>query len=240
MKLFSYDGKMEYQKINDEVIRDNYQHYHVLDCFRDHFGGKKILDAGCWTGTLEKAIDERKIKCEIVGIDVNEDALAVAEKKFKNRIFCKVDLANPTKDFLDKYKGYFDTVVFLDVLEHVPAESEVKILKNLKLLLNKNGVLVLSTMLDHKFNFIDPAWFFGHRHYSENQTQKLVSDSGFISCEILKIGNLTWDFDLLLLYIFKHIFRKEYKTPKFIYNKILKGLTPPQKNATRIYLIASS
>lgn len=235
MRSLSYDGSMVFQKLNDETIRTNYQHKHVVDNYIAYFNNKTVLDAGCWTGTIEKEVRSRKLPCEIVGIDLNKDALEVAKKNFPGLKFYQENLADPHKDFMRKYKGYFDTVVFLDVLEHIPIGSEVAVLKVLRNLLKPDGVVVLSTMLDHPFNFIDPAWFFGHRHYRVEQVHTFYTKAGFLSYKTSLLGNLFWDIDLLLLYTYKHLFKKEYITPRFIFLRILKGLRAPQKFATRIY-----
>lgn len=238
MRSLTYDGKMVFQKLNDEMIRANYQHKHVVDYYLDHFKNKKVLDAGCWTGTMEKEVSSRDMKCEMVGIDVNKEALEVAAKNFPQYKFHYVELTNPSKEFLDKYTGYFDTVVFLDVIEHVPPHSEPQVLQLFNKLLKPGGHLVLSTMHSHPFNFIDPAWFLGHRHYPISDIQEFYKKSNFEEVELLKIGNLWWDLDILLLYIYKHIFKREYKTTKFMYEQIFKGLNPPQTFATRIYSLA--
>ena len=229
---------MKFDKLTDAQIRSNYQHRHVIDFFIKNFRGKRVLDAGCWTGTLEKELSQRKLKLSLVGIDENKAALNVAAKNFPKFEFVRQDLVHPDPAFVKKYTGYFDTIVCLDVIEHVPAESEAVVLRFFSSLLRPTGKLILSTMLSHRYNFIDPAWFLGHRHYSVKHLLKLLDFGGFRSEKTLKLGNLYWDLDILLLYIYKHIFNRNYKTSNFIYKRILHGLSLRQKNATRIYLIA--
>lgn len=239
MRLFSYDGTMEFDKLNDEQIRANYQHRHVVDQYLDAFKNKKVLDAGCWTGTMEKEVSSRKFKCEMVGIDLNKDALRVAKKNFPQYKFHQIDLFHPKPSFVQEYAGTFDTIIFLDVIEHVPNHSEVEVIKFFKKMLKPGGVLILSTMLSHRYNFIDPAWFFGHRHYGFEDLCQIILSGGLKLIEVNKIGNLYWDLDILLLYIYKHLFRRNYKTTQLMYDHILKGLNPPQKYATRLYLKAT-
>jgi cyclopropane fatty-acyl-phospholipid synthase-like methyltransferase len=238
MRSLHYNGSMVYQPLNDSEVRANYQHKHVVDMYLKHFKNKKVLDAGCWTGTMEKEVQRRNIGTEMVGIDQNKDALKVASKGFPKFKFAQIELDKPDEKFVKKYRGYFDTVIFLDVIEHIPVGTEVKILQFLRDMLKPGGVLILSTMLDHKYNFIDPAWFFGHRHYPAMVIRKQIKKSGLKPVEVLKLGNLYWDLDLLLLYIYKHIFQKNYRTTEWMYKKIYEGLEPPQKYATRIYALA--
>lgn len=238
MRSLSYDGSMEFDALNDSQIRANYQHKHVVDHYIKHFKNKLVLDAGCWTGTLEKEVSSRNWKSDMVGIDLNKDALTVAKKNFPQYQFHQVELAKPSPQFVKKYSNKFDTIVFLDVIEHVPPGTEVRILQLFNKLLKPGGHLIVSTMLSHRYNFIDPAWFLGHRHYSSNHIKNFLESSNFKVKELLEIGNLYWDIDILMLYIYKHIFRANYKTSNWMYKKIFEGLEPPQKNATRIYVLS--
>jgi ubiquinone/menaquinone biosynthesis C-methylase UbiE len=79
MRSLKYNGSMVYDSLTDAEIRANYQHKHVVDLYLKHFKDKKVLDAGCWTGTIEKEVSSRKFKCEIVGIDQNKAALKTAK-----------------------------------------------------------------------------------------------------------------------------------------------------------------
>ncbi len=238
MRSLKYNGSMVYDSLTDAEIRANYQHKHVVDLYLKHFKDKKVLDAGCWTGTIEKEVSSRKFKCEIVGIDQNKAALKTAKKSFPQYKFFQIELDSPDKKFVKKHGGTFDTIVFLDVIEHIPVGTEVKVLKFLRKMLKPGGVIILSTMLDHKYNFIDPAWFFGHRHYKASRVRKFLVSAKYKVKQLLKIGNLYWDLDLLYLYIYKHIFKTEYRTTKSMYKNIYRGMKEPQKYATRIYALA--
>lgn len=238
MRSLKYNGTMEFDSLNDSQIRANYQHKHVVDYYKEYFKGKKVLDAGCWTGTMEKEVARRKFPCQMVGIDLNKDALEVAKKTFPKYDFYHINLAKPDPKFMKKYAGQFDTAIFLDVIEHVPVGTEGIVLNNIYKLLKKDGVLIVSTMNSHPINFIDPAWFLGHRHYKASDIEDLLYLSGFKSVDVLKIGNLFWDIDILLLYIHKHIFHSVYKTTQFMYKQIMKGLFPQGTFATRIYALA--
>jgi SAM-dependent methyltransferase len=238
MRSLSYDGTMKFDNLNDSQIRANYQHKHVVDFYIDNFKGKKVLDAGCWTGTMEKEVSRRKFQCQMVGIDLNIEALEVAKNAFPKYDFFQINLAKPDPKFMRKYSGYFDSTIFLDVIEHVPVGTEGIVLKNIYKLLKKDGVLIVSTMNSHPLNFIDPAWFLGHRHYKASDIDELLQIAGFKSTDVLKIGNLFWDIDILLLYTYKHIFHTIYKTSQYMYRQIMKGLTPQGTFATRIYAIA--
>lgn len=233
-RFFSYNGGLEFQQLSDEVVETNYQHKYVIEKYLGHIKNKKVLDAGCWTGPIEKEIIERGIHTELIGIDESERALNVAIKKFSEFKFMQCGLTKPSKKFISKYNGYFDTIIFLDVIEHLPKGSEPEVMKFFNKILKPDGVIIISTMASHIFNFIDPAWFVGHRHYKLKSISKILKDGGFEAVETSQIGNLYWDIDLLLFYIYKHILRKKYQMSKNMYKKIMRGFGHP-RIATRIY-----
>lgn len=236
-RILSYNGSMEYVELNDQDIVDNYQHEFVVDYYRKHIEGKKVLDAGCWTGPLEKTISKKGIHTELVGIDENKDALAVARRNFPAFRFEQCQLMGANEEFLAKNAGTFDTVIFLDVIEHVPKYKEGVALSFFRKLLKPDGVLIVSTMRSHMLNPIDPAWMLGHRHYSKRKLEGILKKSGYRIGENLEIGNLYWDLDMLYFYICKHIFRTPYSTSEKMKQRILEGLKGSSM-PTRFYIKA--
>lgn len=228
---------MEFQQLSDEVVETSYHHKYIIKKYLDHIKNNKVLDAGCWTGSIEKEIVEQGIHTELIGIDENKNALDVAARNFSEFKFIQCELIKPTDEFICNYKSYFDTVIFLDVIEHLSKDSEVNVIKFFNKILKPDGVIIISTMSDHILNFIDPAWFFGHRHYKLKNVNNILENSGFQTIEALKIGNLYWDVDLLLFYIYKHILRKKYQTSDAMCERIMRGFNAP-RIATRIYLLA--
>lgn len=236
-RALKYNGSMEFKPLNDEKIIANYQHNFVIDHFKSDFQDKKVLDAGCWTGPLEKGLIEKKIQTELTGIDENKDALKVASKNFPGFNFEECQLMSENSAFVKKHSNEFDTVIFLDVIEHLPKGEEGKALQFFNKVLRPGGNIIVSTMASHPFNFIDPAWFFGHRHYRLSRLKKLFEENGFTLEEVEEIGNLWWDLDLLNLYFYKHVLHKKYETSDKMYQKIRKGLKK-SKITTRYYIKA--
>lgn len=236
-RALNYDGSMEFKALNDEEIIANYQHYFVIEHFKKDFLNKKVLDAGCWTGPLEKGLVEKKVKTNLIGIDENKDALAVAEKNFPKFKFRRCQLMSANTAFVKEFSNQFDTIIFLDVIEHLPKGGEMKALKFFHKVMKNGGNIIVSTMLSHPLNFVDPAWFFGHRHYRLRTLKKMFEAAGFELEEILRIGNLWWDIDLFQFYFYKHALRRKYQTSKKMYQKILRGL---KRNSypTRYYIKA--
>ncbi len=186
--------------ILQELVVDNY-----IDCVKS----KKILDAGCGGGNFEYLVKQKKISCEIVGIDNKEESVKKARKNLPSFRFLKASLLEK----LPFKKQEFDTVVMFDVIEHLPKGSEKKSLKQLNKVLKKGGHLIISTMHSTYLNFLDPAWYFGHRHYSKDELSSLMAKAGFKVKKINLVGDFWWELDTILLYVSKYIFRRGYSNP---------------------------
>ena len=173
---------MEYRPLSDADINDNYQHDFVVEHYKDYIEGKKVLDAGCWTGPLEKVIVKKNIATKLLGVDINQDALSVARRNFPDFDFqyCALRGSNKKDDsFVKNYSSFFDTVIFLDVIEHLPKNTEHDVIRLFHRLLKNNGTLIVSTMASHPLNLIDPAWLLGHRHYRLKYLRKIFQYAWF-------------------------------------------------------------
>jgi 2-polyprenyl-3-methyl-5-hydroxy-6-metoxy-1,4-benzoquinol methylase len=171
----------------------------------ENFENKKILDIGCSYGWFEKFVGEKAEK--IIGIDLDEKDLenAKSEVKLKNVKFEKGSALN-----LKKFKkDYFDIVIMFDVIEHIPKNSEDLVLKEIKRVLKKNGKLLISTPANNFSNFFDPAWYFGHRHYSKSKMQNIFENAGFIVEKMEIKGGFFEIFSMILFYPFKWFFNME-------------------------------
>ncbi len=171
----------------------------------ENFENKKILDIGCSYGWFEKYVG-KKAK-EIIGIDLDEKDLESAKKEVKEK---NIKFRKNSALDLNKFKeNYFDVVVMFDVIEHIPKNTEKKALKEIKRVLKKNGKLLISTPANNFSNLFDPGWYFGHRHYSKKQMQKIFENSEF-EIEKIEIKRGFWEtLSMILFYPFKWLFSME-------------------------------
>ncbi len=85
----------------------------VITAAVDPLAGKRVLDAGCGTGVLARSLSDWGAR--VVGVDPNEEALAVARQAVPTGTFHSVGAqALPFADYS------FDGAVFLNSLHHVP------------------------------------------------------------------------------------------------------------------------
>ena len=91
---------------------------------------RRILDVGCGPGTNAP----RFVSAEYVGVDVNDQYLAIAREKYRGR-FVQADLATADLSTL----GTFDTILVNSFLHHLPDERVGRILHQLVHRLEPDG-----------------------------------------------------------------------------------------------------
>lgn len=96
----------------------------------------KILDIGCSSGDVGLSIKKRGA-CEITGIEIDNEKAKIASSKLDKVIVGDVETIDPQLK-----EGYFDCIIFADVLEHLREPSEV--LKKYSHYLKEDGSFIIS------------------------------------------------------------------------------------------------
>jgi len=186
--------------------------------------GDSILDVGCGPGAYLEALEA--LGFQTTGVDSNslfvEDA-----SKHSPRVF-KVDLENERLSrFTD---ASFDTVLMLDILEHV--KNDVDLLTDALRVCRKNVILTVPTRMPAAFDgsqfvfgsYVDPTHL---RYYSRTDLSHLLEAAG-IKRHKIEIG-LRYD---PILY---KVFPKYMQYPLAIINKVLLKISDPNVFATVWY-----
>lgn len=130
-----------------------------------------ILDVGCATGE----ITEYLTGINYTGVDIDKNN--ILEMKKRNLEVVEVDLSKQ----VPQIKKKFNAILMLDILEHL--QNPAAVIENVKTLLEKDGVLVISLPNDYNFfnkvRFIlnkninwDPFDPYGHLHIFPIKTGK--------------------------------------------------------------------
>ena len=177
-----------------------------MKCFQycGNLEGKDILDIGPSFGWFEKMALEGKCK-SVAGIEPRRQDFYLAEKEVPGAVFKEGSALHIP--FVDKS---FDLVVMFDVIEHIPKNTERQAIQEIKRVLRPGGKVVISTPFFYWLsNMMDPAWYFGHRHYEEKELAEIVEGGGFRIEGMEKRGGIFELISAILMYFFKWVFRTE-------------------------------
>lgn len=185
---------------------------------KKHLKNKNILDVGCWTGQFEKLI--RNDAKKITGVDPGSEAIEYANalfKKNKNIVF-KVGVAQD----LPFNNSKFDVVLFIEVIEHLQNNDELRAIQEIRRVLKKKGTLLLTTPHKNLLSILlDPAYFLiNHRHYSEKYLVSLLQNNGFEIVNIQKAGGFFSLTAAIIDTLYKHIFGGKFQRPQWLVKKI--------------------
>lgn len=153
----------------------------IKNQFSQYLSGE-ILEIGCGIGNFSSHLANYG---NLTAIDINKSYMKEANKKMGNRV--SVGFGDIEKGKFFFKKRVFDTVVCLNVLEHI--KDDKKALKNIYELLAPGGILILLVPM-HRFlfNLIDQS--INHfRRYEKNELKEILRNNNF---EIFKIKNLNF------------------------------------------------
>jgi len=176
-----------------------------------------FLDVGCGIGDVSSFLAARGWRGK--AIDVSEDALAQARQNLA--AFPSAELEK--KDFL-RATGTYNTVLLLDILEHIP--DDAKALQKLASLVSADGNAVIVVPSNPRFWGWDDD-FYGHvRRYTADEITKKLGDAGL---EVVVIWDFTFPVFWLMRWIHTNISKgsKEDRSPERLQQRTLQsGITP--------------
>jgi 2-polyprenyl-3-methyl-5-hydroxy-6-metoxy-1,4-benzoquinol methylase len=82
----------------------------------------RVLDVGCGVGSVDVAIALRRPELSVLGIDLNDDGIALANR------YNRMPNVEYRRERLDDVDDTFDAVLFLDVFHHVHPSEHVDML----------------------------------------------------------------------------------------------------------------
>ncbi len=147
---------------------------------------KKLLDIGCGTGGFLKTALENN--WTVSGIEPNEQARKIANKKTNNSVF--------ETEQLSKFKpSSFDVITLWHVLEHLPnLENHIKVFKKL---LKTNGTLIIAVPNYKSYDAKHYKQFWAAYdvprhlwHFNKTSISKLVSKEHM---KVLKVKPMWFD-----------------------------------------------
>lgn len=210
------------------------RHDFILD-FCGKIKDKKIVDIGCGFGWFEKVAIKKGAR-KVIGIEPSKKYIEEAKFQVDDS---KVEFLIGKAGKLPLKDNCFDKAIMLEVLEHIPNGSEAQSIKEINRVLKKNGELILSTPKNGLYTILlDPAWFFGHRHYSLEKLKSLLETNGFLIKEVFIYGGFWEMFRMFPHYFFKWVLHTEDPFKHFFEKKMAKDKDNPN-NIACIYIRAA-
>ncbi len=173
--------------------------------------GSLILNIGSGNGWFESKC-LREGFARIISLDITFENL-----KYVRKNLTPSHCINTKVENLPFKQNSFDIIFFSEVLEHVDKNFETKVITELYHSLKPDGTLILTTPNNFFLTkILDPAWYFGHRHYDVQSVISLLEINGFsvINAEIR--GGISASVDDLIMYISKWLFNIEPHLLKFL------------------------
>ncbi len=147
----------------------------------------KVLDAGCGEGTVALHVSKLKGVSKMIALDISRTAINIGKKKAAKEKLGNIEFVQGSTTNLPFKGRTFDTVISLEVIEHV---IDVKrMLSELNRVLKKKGYLAISTvelsflkrvMIAMLFfeNYFDPQT--PHiRFFTRKTLQNILHETGF-------------------------------------------------------------
>lgn len=181
------DGR--YLETAMSIVPPNY-HAWILSTFEPYLKGT-VAEVGAGSGNFSSHLLD-KIEGKLIVIEPSEQMFPVLEKRFLGnpRIVCEKKYF---EDIAPQYKDSFDSIVYVNVLEHV--ENDQRELSLAYDALKPGGTLcIFVPALQFLFSEYDAS--VGHyRRYHKNQLGKRMRDAGFEIRELKYfdiVGILPW------------------------------------------------
>ena len=148
--------------------------------------GKSLLDIGCGMGFALRAMREYGFQ-DVRGIDVSPEQIEACR-----RIGEPGELVTDTCAYLSTVQSEFDVVLLLDVLEHVPRDSQIHLARSIFAALKPGGCAIVQ--VPNATSPLAMRWLYDDfTHYSsftQHSLQFVLRNAGFSRIEIPTQGPL--------------------------------------------------
>lgn len=157
----------------------NHPNNGVLNIYSEFIKGS-VLDFGCNHGACTFLISENKNVKSVIGLDLNNEAINIANKTKKEISDIKTNFICDNIIDVD-FNDVFDTIISFHTIEHIYPDDIDFVLKKLRNSLKEDGFFITSIPYEHSFDD-------GTQHvafYNEITLSKLFEKNGFTTIECL-------------------------------------------------------
>lgn len=158
----------------------SYEHWHRYMYSTNFVKSKKVLDIACGEGFGSNYL--ATYANSVTGVDIDADTILHAKKKYiKSNLNYQIGNCNDLSRFTD---NSFDVVISFETIEHLKKEEQEIFLAEIFRVLNKNGMLLMST--PDKAKYTDEAQHTNIFHVREFYQNEYVTflQQFFLNVEI--------------------------------------------------------
>ena len=141
------------------IMEHLHRYQFTKDLVQDYY---VVLDAACGTGYGSRILAEKA--AQVYGIDISEDAVQYARKKYISE---NINFQTMSVEKLDFPDNFFDLIVSFETIEHVEHEIQIRFLAEIKRCLKPTGVLIMSTPNDELYRHIAHGQYDNPFHVAE-------------------------------------------------------------------------
>ena len=174
-------------------------HTYLLPTIREWLrrsGARKVLDIGCGNGAVTAALAADGY--DVVGVDMSETGIAIAQRTYPNVDFRRAELSEP---FPDEFHRAFDAVIAVEVIEHLLLPCSL--FDRAREALRPHGSFIVTTPY-HGFlknvalaltNRLDDHWHplrdYGHvKFFSQETLTRLFVEQGLPVTKFRRVGRI--------------------------------------------------
>ena len=177
----TYNNYFKLRKIDDNFYQNYQIPNYILKLIKEK-KIKKILDYGCGTGQLIKALKDKNI--DVTGMDVSDEAIEIGKKNGLNII--KINNIDEQKK---NFENTFDLIINSHILEHQKKNEMANLINNLRYMLKENQYLL--TIVPNAQAITGVYWRyedFTHEYlFTTGSLNYLLQDNNFTELEFLDI-----------------------------------------------------
>ena len=169
----------------------------------------KLLDIGIGRGSMEKLLLAKKSKLDLYGTDMSFKSLQYIRQNMP-----MIHVKKSNLNTLPFKSNFFDTVIILDVLEHISPHKVFKVYKEIRRVLKNDGILLVSVPLNEGLESMIKLGFNPNAHvrvYTERLLEAELKLAGFHILSFYKL----------------FAFRRFYLLKKFIAQNVLTNIKLP-------------
>jgi SAM-dependent methyltransferase len=190
-----------------------------------------VLDVGCGDGCVASKVAERGY--HVVGVDYSDRAIGFARLMVPSGEFLVCDVRNLYT--LDDLQGRFPAAYCVEVIEHVPPEYQLDVLRQIHGCLQQDARLIVTVP---SANMPPTKWHY--KHFRREEMQDMLEEAGF---RVETIVN-QWVLSPLSHPQFWRVFRNKYWDLRVVRRVLSRVLldrfnTHPDPRKTRRYVYAA-